>query len=395
MRAHPERIAWLVLLTSLALFVSLALGARAALRWFFDTATLEAPVFVEIVAGGTVLVQRVGADQPVGVVRGPFPLRNGDRVRTDGNSRALIAFPDFSNVELRPETALTILEARTGRFRKDVLTVRLRIESGRSRFNVALPLGVQRRFSVEAPTALLALGEGSYLVEFEREELLEVFAFHGGGRIQTARASFFLLGGERVFLLADGSPQGPVPIGKDLVINGDFSAGPGGFDFWIAGAVSEEAEPGEVRVVPSENGRRALHFLRRLGARVEERVVVQPLDQDMTDAQVLELAFDAKVAAADPELEIDPARRAPLTVRLKYRDATGREQVWSHSVVVGQDQQASGDVLPVASGAWFRFQKDLLQPDVGPRPVYVFDLSFAVAGRQYDTWVEQVSLVAR
>lgn len=394
MRAHPERFAWIVLLTSFALLVAIILGTRAVMQWFLDTATVEAPVFVEIVAGGTVLVQRAGSDQPVGVVRGLFALRSGDRVRTDANSRALIVFSDRSNLELRPETAVAILGARAGRFRQDLLSIALRIESGRARVNVALPLSLQRQFYVETPAAVLRLDEGSYLVELGREGM-DLVAYHGGGSVHTASATFSLVGGERVLLRPDGEPVGPVPLGKDLMLNGDFTAGVEGLEFWIVTPLPEDAEPDQVRVVPSENGRRALHALRRAATRDLEHAIVQPLDHDVADAQVLELTLDAKIAAADQAPDPGQRRRAPLAVRVKYRDGTGREYTWTQQFVVDDGQEPPAEVVPVAANGWFRFQKDLLQPDVGPRLVHLFELSVVVAGREYDVWVEQVRLVER
>lgn len=394
MRAHPERFAWLILLGSFALFVTIIVGARAAVQWFLDTATVEAQAVVEIVAGGTVLVQRTGNDQPVGVVRGLFPLRSGDRVRTDANSRALIVFPDRSTIELRPETALVILEARAGRFRPDLLTIRLRIESGRARVNVALPVRLQRQFLVETPSALLRLDEGGYLIDLGREGM-DLVAYHGGGSVHTASVTFGLVGGERVLLRPNGTLVGPVPLGKDLVLNGDFAAGFDRLEYWIVAPLPEDVEPDEVRVVPSELGRRALHIVRHGATRDLERTVVQPLDHDVADAQVLELTLDAKITAADQEPDAGQRRRAPLAVRVTYRDVNGREHAWTQQFVVDDGPEPPAGVIAVAADTWFRFQRDLLQPDVGPRPVFLFELSIVVAGRAYDVWVEQVRLVAR
>jgi hypothetical protein len=392
-RAHPERLAWLVLLTSFALFIIIVLGARSAVRWFLDSATIEAPVSIEIVAGGTVLVQRAGSDQPVGVVRGPFPLRVGDRVRTDANSRALIVFPDRSTAELRPETTLTILDARAGRFRSERLNLRLRIETGRARFNVALPVELERAFVVEAPGTMLDLDEGSYLVELGREGI-ELVAYHGGGRVHTPKATFSLLGGERVVLRDEGAPIGPVPLGKDLMTNGDFIGGIDGLEFWIVRPLPEGAEPDEVRVVPSENGRRALHIVRQSSARVYERAVTQPLDHDVADAQVLELTLDAKIAATSISGGNDEPR-APLAVSIKYRDVSGREQTWTQRFIVDGEAPAPPGTTDVEVDTWFRFQQDLLQSESGPRPIHLYELSLIVAGRAYDVWIEQVRLVAR
>lgn len=388
------RLAWTVLLSAFAIFCLLTVGGYAGLQTIVTQATREAPAEVEVV-GGTVLVHRAGSDQPVGVVQNPFELHTGDQVRTDGSSRALVGLVDGSYVELRQETALTVLASRHTRFNDRFSEISLRLDSGRARVAVGLPTTQARHFRLSAAGALLDLDEGSYVVDMGRQGV-EVAVRNGRGTVAAASTTFTLQSGHRSWIAPGQPPQTPVLSGKDLLVNGDFREGGNGLHGWRAGHSGDQASAAEISTVSNE-GRRALRLARAASNRSGESFVVQSVDADVSDFQWLEFSFDGRLFRQGTPAANARASENPLSVRLKYRDATGREHTWSREFYYRTE--LGSVIAPTAEWrpreTWFHVSKSLLDQDVAPRPVHIYEIILATSGQDVEAWVDNVRLVGQ
>lgn len=392
MRRRPEHLAWLILLLSFGLCVLLSVAVPSAAAWFIANATVEVPASLEAIGSGTVLVRRFGTDQAVGATQNPFAVGAGDQVRTDAAARALLFFGDGSNIELRPQTAVTLLESRLSRFNRNLSAVAFRLEAGRLIISVGLPETSRRWFRAQAGGAQLSLQEGSYLLDMGREGI-EVAVRLGEAVVAASGHTLYLKGGQRSLIAPGEPPQGPLPLGKDLLVNGDFQDGLYG---WTKGHIVEEGPAGEVAIVSSEGGR-ALRFLRQGARKHGENYVVQYVNRDVSDFQWLELSLDMKLVHQSLSGGGVRGSEYPLHIRLKYRDANGREHTWIKEFYY---QNTVGHPTSIYSeekspNTWFRFRQNLLDPDVGPRPFYLYELIIAASGHDYESWVENVKLVGQ
>lgn len=116
----------------------------------------NAPVGAATNAIGTLTIVRTDGVQQRLQGKGNVPLYDGDVVKTDGTSQALITFSDGIEVALNESTSFKLLS----RWEKDMPVVRiLRLKQGEVWAKTA---GGPKRFEVETPVATAAVKETEF-----------------------------------------------------------------------------------------------------------------------------------------------------------------------------------------------------------------------------------------
>jgi ferric-dicitrate binding protein FerR (iron transport regulator) len=123
----------------------------------------NAPVGVAINAIGTLVIVRTDGVQQRLLGKGNVPLYEGDVLKTDGSSQALVELKDGIQVALNENTAFKLLS----RWEKDKPTTRiLRLKEGEL---WAKTSGGPKRFEVETPVATASVKETEFNLKVQED----------------------------------------------------------------------------------------------------------------------------------------------------------------------------------------------------------------------------------
>jgi len=405
--------AWLVVWTAFAIFCILTVSIPLSIRWFWLTATVEQEVTLEVIAG-TVAYKENGQGAWLAVDQ-KQQLGEGDVVRTDDTSRALLTFrQDGSTVTIFPRTVVTLTQVRRKRFSTpaDYITLEQglirreelgskgesRIEEvSRTRIAVAPHLETVSplTFTVKTPHATAWLHpDGSYSVEVDaRGTQLTVRTGSGnvaaGGQVQPLAA------GERAEVLAGQQPR-LQQASRQLIANGDFSRGLAG---WIQYSDLEKKDdvPAGLELLTDDTG--PVVAFRRYGSRNSHADVslVQPINRDVSDFVSLKLSLDVYITYQSLSGGGYQGSEYPTIIRLRYRDAEGGEVVFVRGFYIHNQANFSttnGEQIP--QNFWYGYEsKNLLSmlDGLSPRPFYLISISVGASGWDFESRIRSISLV--
>lgn len=396
MGRNPTSLAWAVLLLSFFACLILAFGVPMAGQWYVSGATIEKPADLETIRG-TVLLQESGDRAEVGVLA-RRSLVEGDSVRTTGGSQAVIWLFDGSNVRMWPDTRLTVENMRASRYSNASTSICLSLVEGHCRVEVALPSSESRKLEISTPTATVLMREGSYSVEVRELDgkLTTYVVTHNGSASVTAEGKTVeVLRAERTLVAAGQEPEEPGPAAHNLVSNGDFSQGLDAH--WLSDV---RAEDGVLPQVSSgfEDGRLVARFSRTGSSKHGEAILVQPINQDVTDFESLTLSLELRLKNQSLSGGGWLGSEYPLMVRLRYRDVYQSETLWVRGFYYqNEDNHPTNDGVLVPHNSWYRLDKplDLFDPTVlSPRPAYLMTIELVGMGWDFESEVANVQLMA-
>jgi hypothetical protein len=394
MRRNPERLAWVVLITSFIVFCLTVAVVPAAAAHFVDSHTTVRAAQLDIVHG-TVLVQR--ADIPgEQVAKDETTIEPGDSVRTAGDARAILWLFDDSNIELGPDSSVTLQDSRSSTFSDRLTSIALHLAGGKPVVSVALPGTEERQFVVRTDHGTeLLLGEGAYELDLTRQSIAEAVVRFGSATIATDGFSIVCRTGQRAEIRPGAPPAGPLPLYRNLLVNGDFRE-PVGEDQlsdngWKAGERGREGNKGYVEIVRHPDG----NYLRfnREGTGHCENYVVQVLHRDVGQFRSLKLEMEVRLVEQSLGGGGVAGTEYPFHLRLLYRDAQGREgrvhdglyfqNIHNHPAPFGQ---------LALQNEWVTYSLDLTRLD--PRPATLIYLELVASGWDYESHIRNVRLVA-
>ncbi|MFQ6014808.1 MAG: FecR domain-containing protein [Anaerolineae bacterium] len=394
MRRDPERLAWLVLWVSFAVFCFLCISIPLSVRWYIINATDTEEATIETISG-TVLVEEPGVAAPIGV-QSSRRIREGSSITTDANAKAIITLFDKSTVVIFPETEVTLLRTRSPRFswspRPNVFI--LSQKGGRIRVGAAQPVEAPLHFEVRSPHMLAQLEEGSYSVEVSNEAT-EIVVRDGRAIVSAAGQTVSLKARERSIVPLGKEPSSPLPAARNLIVNGDFREPlPVGWEAYNDQGVDGGLVDGSAEII-SEDGRQAVRF-RRLGESGNhcETGVVQRINRDLSDYTSLKLRADVKLTYQSLSGGGYLSTEFPIIIRIDYKDVYGSEAHWTHGFYY-----QNRDNLPIQNGeeiprfVWFPYEKDDLLESLDPRPFYIISIRIYASGWDYEAMVSEIALI--
>jgi len=407
MRENPERLAWTVLLVSLFVFCLLVVSVPLSIRQFVLTAT-ESHVARVTAYGDAVLMRLEKGNAWTAITDPDQEIEEGTVLKTESSSQAVASLLDDSKLQIRNRSQVAILLNRAPRFESSPhpVNIALEVQSGKVLVGVAPPPQDRpRQFEVRTPHGLIFLQEGSYSIRVsEAATEIAVRADRAGGHatLQAQGVNVALEVGERGRIETGCPPEGPLPGERNLLVNGDFqeplSVG------WISWEKREEAQeaPGSVSV-ETVDGSPAIHFVRRGGnKRHAENGIRQELDLDVRDARSLEVRLNVEVMHQSLSGGGVRSSEFPVTVRLLYRDASGREHDWVRGfyhanwdgLSVRDDEAYRGILIPQYS--WHPFESDNLMLSLGDlRPAHLISLEIYASGHDYESMVSDVGVFVK
>ena len=390
--AEMQRLAWTVLLGAFGVWLVLAgLGVLGARRWV-ATATVSAPATLQV-QQGIVLFQDHGAG-PLLNARQGMDLQEGDALEVKDNSLARLDLPGRGALQLGPNSRLVLSALRAGRF--DPAAGSLRVEQMAGALRVEVEPIAAPQIEVETPYGSVDMVAGDYLIAVQGPRA-EVFVRRGAATVSVYSDRLALAAGERAQLAVGAPAEGPLAGPRNLVANGDFTAG---LEDWRPRDTQEANRPdrlGErsVEVASVQGAPRSTLRVTR-SSRFEthnETGVEQDLNADVAVYPRVLLSAVVKVDAASLSGGGYLGTEYPLMLRLRYRDAAGNGQTWYRGFYY-QNAEARptsrGELVP--QGGWTRVQLDLAE--LPERPVFLYSLEVLGAGHDFDASVTDLRLVA-
>ena len=354
MKQNRQRLTWMILMGAFGLCLALTVAVPVGINAFRERARKALELRVQTNEGTLGVVAPEG-DRDFLAVTDPPQTRDSAftliTARTD-NGLVQIFSPDGSELVARlqvySDTVIEIKRATTPRFRSSSARQWLEFNLLHGRVRLTIPEnGGRRPLQVKAETTqgnVEILAPGQYSLEVSpTAAFISVFA--GEATLQTAADTLRLQANQLGALDASGI-HGPLSTERNLVVNGNFSAG---LDQWVVGGwqVERTDQPaGETTLVEVE-GEPALRF-QRDGFGHSDASVWQILNQDVTDFKSLRLSLTMRLAQQSLPVCGSVGTECPLTVRLEYEDALGQTKAWQQGLyAVGTISAESPDSCAV------------------------------------------------
>jgi hypothetical protein len=396
MRRNPERIAWIVLLSSFAIFCAVAVSIPLSIHWYLTTATDSQAATLEVISG-TVLLEGGANRVPIGVTGTRGTIIEGSLIRTDSSSRAIITLFDHSTVTIFPDTQVALVEMRSPRFdwNPSGNVFVLQHITGRIRLGVARPLSKPSQFEVRSPHGAIQMGEGSYSIRVANDRT-EIAVRNGQAVVQGSGESVSLKQGQRTIVSMGQPPAKAMSAARNLIFNGDFQEPLShGWQIWLDQGGDGGTIDGKVDVVTLSD-RNAIHIIRTgSGGNSAITGIVQKINEDVSDALSLALRFDVHLINQSLSGGGYQSSEYPLLVRLKYRDAYGSEAEWVRGFYYQNDANnptQNGEQIP--HDVWNpKEYDDLLELD--HKPFYITSIEIYASGWDYDSMVSAVELIVQ
>ncbi len=411
MRSSPERLAWVVLLSSFFICVSLAVMTPLTARWTIRHAQAVHHVSLQV-QRGPLSVVRGGQGRPVSVAEDSDDVLEGSRIRApNASSGRLLIHPSDSKgttpivtVQLYDETEIVLSSARSPRFAASPLPhqITLEMEAGRVRINVFGESARPTTVAVHTTHGSVMLKEGSYEVKIN--SVTETTVRYGQAEMTNKADETLMLGpGERA-LLGTISIDGPLSAARNLVENGNFEEPlDTGWEVY-----SEQADPkqppGEATITVASFGneeRRVVEFYRNAPNHAEVGIR-QEIGYDVRDFSSLELHMAVRIVSENIlgfggcGME---GSECPIIVRLDYKDIHGNDREWLHGVYVGQPADGwwiHGWHERVQPGTWQPYNSGNLMEELAETPpASIKGITIYASGHSFHAMVTEVELMAQ
>ncbi|MFQ5613304.1 MAG: FecR domain-containing protein [Anaerolineae bacterium] len=403
MRSNPERVAWVVLLSSFGIFCALVISIPLGLRWYLFNTTLAFSTNVTSLRG-TVLTREANNDPTLPITGGQTQEVEEDvTVTTDDTSQAILTFFDQSSITLYSNTAVTIRQTRTPRFnispKPDLIIVD--IEHGRIRATPAA--GDQpRHFVVRFPQGQTQLSPGSFSLEVN-ENLTQIAARQGEALVIGNGGNLQLPEGRRVLVSKGGNPSDPLPLELNLLAAASFDEGAA--RSWEPYTFTQtDAVTPTVKIIDLGNRPILELFSEGEDGFHTEAGVRQDVNRDVRDFQSLRIQADIRLVRQSLPGGGQLGSEFPVMIHLAYKDADGNDRDWFHGfyyepppenyLLINQHDNSNERV---ARFLWYPYEsQNLLASLDGPaKPVFIKYLRIYASGWIYHTMVANVELLAQ
>lgn len=404
----PERVAWVVMLTSFFVCIALAIGTPLGVRAFVKHASRPAPVEARSLRG-TALLALPGQEELAAVTR-PREFKPGFTLRTDETSSStLVVYADNGgdtrvevvSILMYNNTQVTLLKAERPRFPQwspDPARVQLRVEQGRVRI-------VSGRYpdrpiitTVETPHGEVTAQDASFSV-FVNNQGMEVTVRQGEVRVTARGLEVPVSEGQRTWVPLAQPPQRPTSAERNLIRNGNFTQPLE--TSWTVGFLQPDVVTAGTVAVVDVGGRRAVQFTRRAEEGVHTEVwIEQKLDQDVRDVDSLILRMDVRLLYQSLPGGGILGSEYPLMVRIDYTDVYGKDRFWVHGFYSRDPEKGwptvNGEKIP--SFVWWPYESPnlvALWEQSNTRPAVLHKIRIYASGHNYQSMVAEVGLFAR
>jgi hypothetical protein len=401
-RENPVRVAWVVLLTSFALFIFLAVTTPLAVNYTLRYATAEQEARLEPTLG-TLLLYPNPAAEAVAVTDVRDGIAEGNRIvagddATQGTLALLGMTPDevLGSVQLYAGTALDIVRIRRPFFAhsSEPYQVRLRLERGQARIFSNSGEGRPLHVALETPHGVIELVAGSYQVSVYPERT-DITVRSGQAILTHTNNGAITVGsGLRAWMTADDFAHDPEAAAHNLLANGDFSESM--LNTWQSYVLADNVIPGSVRIVERE-GRRIAHFIRQGEENVPTEVgITQQVEKDVNVYDSLRIQLDVKLLHQSLSGAGYLSSEFPLRVEITYTDIYGKVLTWGHGFYYRDPDNANWRIIngeKIPAYIWYTYESpNLMELLRETRPARLNSVRIYASGWNYQSMVSEVYL---
>jgi hypothetical protein len=252
-REHPERLAWIVLLSSFTVFLVLLITIPWAMRYSLQYAQRPETAAIEPTQG-TLLLYPPGAAEPIAITELRRDVPEGSTiVAGEGPTQATIRLlsgrtPEQArgSVQLYSGTRLVVEQMRSPLFEMsgEPYQVRLRLEEGQMR--VFTESGEERPLQADivTPHGNIELATGSYQVAVTPAQTDITVSAGEAQLVQRAGEQLSVAPGLRAWMTADATADAAVSASQNLLRNGNFTEPMR--DTWESYVIAQNVTPGKV-----------------------------------------------------------------------------------------------------------------------------------------------------
>jgi len=411
MNSNPERLAWVVLLSSFLACVALGVMTPLGARWYIRHAQVNQEVSLEVQRGPLSVVYG-GHGQPRSVFEDNSDIPRGSRVRAPNatSGRLLIQSPQsngeapIATVQLYDETEIVLSSARSPQFATSHLPheITLEVEAGRVRVNVFGATDRSTVVNVHTTQGTIKVEEGSYEVKIN--STTEATVRYGRADVTCESGETMSLGPTERALVSVDSVQGPLPAARNLVENGDFSAPlEDGWETYDE-QTDPELPPGEIQIATTLVGNEEKNVVEfsREAVNHAEVGITQEIDYDVRDFASLELHMAVNIVNQNI-LGFGGCgylgSECPIIVRIDYKDIHGTDHEWLHGFYIGspaEDWDIKGWHEKLEVGTWQPYNSGNLMEELGTTPpALVQGVTIYASGHSFNAMVTEVELLAQ
>jgi hypothetical protein len=411
-RANPERLAWVVILSSFAIFCFLLITVPIGFNYVLRYATVSEAARLEPTLG-TLLLYTSNSSEPIAITAPRDDVGEGSRVVAQADAvqgtLGLVSSENpgapevLGSVQLYANTNLRLLRIRRPTFpsSEEPYQVRLRLEAGQ--ISVFTNSGDRRplRVEVETPHGLINLDAGSYWLSVDVDHT-DVTVRNGAATLTQGVGDNLSVGAnQRGWMDNNGLAQQPVSAEQNLITNGNFS--PPALENWPSYVVADNVEPGMVQFTERE-GRSVAYFIRQGEESKHNEVgIVQQINRDVNVYDSLVLQLDVNILFQSLSGAGFVNTEFPVRVELNYTDIYGKDLRWGYGFFYRTPEDSS-PAVPVELGVqvnqaqWFTYRSPdliaLLKAE-GTRPARINSIRIYASGWNYRSMVSEVYLIAQ
>jgi len=416
---HYQRLAWAVIAGGFVAFC-LVVGGGLWAGFNYYVAQPNDPHKATVQrAHGTKLEVRHAGQKTAASVTDRTDLVEGDTVQTDGSTDALITLFDRSTIQLSYNSSLTLQRMRSSRFQMHAKYFKLALNSGQIR------IASYVKEPYDEMKMLVNTADDAVSVSLDPDSVAVINVADppaAGVRLtaSTAGGTIYVKGsgpwqgvntGAMVRVPVTGGPPAVMPAANELIANGNFKQSSENPNSVAAGwrtiftpappitapvviTVSQQASGAPVPFVRIKRDSLALGPPKDA---VEVRLR-QEINQPVGYYQKLDCTVRAQII---DQTFVGPGIY-PLTVRVTYEDADGKEGFWNHSFYAQSPVQPfpPGSVATALErGDWSpdggldaQYRWDLMQQS--PRPARITAVELIVTGYSFNVSATNISLNA-
>ena len=404
-RENPERLAWVVILSSFLVFVILAISIPLTVRYIMRYATTSQDARLEPTLG-TLLFYGSSTAEAVAVTAVKDGIGEGSRiVAADDSTQGALAFVGtdgetvLGSVQLYAGTTLDVTRIRRPLFSSspEPYQAQLRLEKGQARIFSNSADGRPLRVDLETPHGVITLDAGSYQVSVN-EEQTDVTVRAGRALLtHQGKGAITIDAGQRAWMNADDLAHRPVSAEVNLLRNGDFSEPM--LNTWQSYVVADNVVPGSVRILERE-GRWVAHFIRQGEENVPTEVgITQVVEKDVNVYDSLAIQLDVKLLHQSLSGAGYLSSEFPLRVEISYTDIYGKVLTWGHGFYYRDPENENWKVIngeKIPPYIWYTYQSpNLMELLADTRPARINNVRIYASGWNYQSMVSEVYLVVK
>jgi hypothetical protein len=404
MSRNPERLAWVILLTSLFICIGVAVAVPLGARHYVLYASVVQNVNLEV-QRGPLRVTLAGRGEPVAIAGDRREIPEQTEIATDSTSGRLVMHasqadgPVVATVQIYDDTQVVLSSARSPRFSTSLLPhkVVLEVRGGRVRVNASGDDGRSTVIEVHTPHGAATLMAGSYEVKVNGTTM-EVTVRDGQADVVSNAGQVIPLDPAERAVVDHEQTAGPLPAARNLIVSGDFQTPLE--DGWASYNEQKEEPPGTISIATDE-GRELADFYRS-GSNHAEVGIQQEINYDVRDFTYLELHLAVRIIHQD----ISGfggcgylSSECPIIVLIDYKDVSGTDRQWRHGFYTGEP--ASDWLLhpwtqQIPQEKWRTYDSGNLMEELADAPpAIVKQLTIYASGHTFHAMVTEVELLAQ